>query len=127
LNLPITTRMVMFEVKQLTETDRRAHPRVRIARPGKLLDPRSGKYISCSTRDLSAGGVLIEIDQPIEIAPGEQMFLGIAQKRRQMFIRTEEMLRMTVVRALGTPGGGTAIAGQWVQGACDAAELRLAA
>lgn len=107
--------------------DRRRSPRVRISRPCKVHDPRSGKYLSGSTRDLSSGGVLLEIDRPLDIAPGQTLHVGIAQKRREVLIREADMVELQVVRALGTPDGRTVVAGRWMKDAAAEVPLRMAA
>lgn len=117
----------LVEVKQEVSGERRSTMRIRIDRPCKLHDPRSGKYIPARTRDLSEGGVMVEIDQPLAIQAGDELYIGIAQKRRQMLLRSEEMLRLRIVRALGTPSGGTAIAGSFIDRPIVAEPLRRAA
>ncbi len=92
------------------EIDRREHPRVQMTRPGKVFDPRSGKYLSAELRDISEGGMLLQLSSPLTIEPGDEIFVGLAEKRREPMLKRHEMIRSEVVRALGLPSGGTLLA-----------------
>lgn len=92
--------------------ERRSHPRLHVQRPAKIFDPGSGKYHIGSTRDLSAGGMLIELSQGISARPGDSIMIGVAQTRRQPILRQSEMLRATVVRAMQSEANRMMIAVQ---------------
>ncbi len=87
------------------DEDRRTHPRIALQRPCKVCEPRSGKYYAGHTCDLSEGGMLISIAQRMNIKPGDVLHVGVAQKRRQVLLRTNEMVRLRVTRCFGTPDG----------------------
>ncbi len=92
------------------ETDRRSHERMNLARPCKVFDPKSGKYVLGTVWNLSDGGALVETTRPVVAQPGEPLFLGIALKRRQGLILGDQMLQINVVRSLRTTDGRTTIA-----------------
>lgn len=92
------------------ESDRRTYMRIKLARPCKVFDPKSGKYVLGTVWNLSDGGALVEMARPIVAQPGEPLFLGIALKRRQGFILGDQMLQASVVRSAETDDGKTTIA-----------------
>ena len=101
------------------ETDRRTHERMNLARPCKVFDPKSGKYVLGTVWNLSDGGALVEMTRPVVAQPGEPLFLGIALKRRQGFILGDQMLPTSVVRSLKTDEGRTTIAMQFADCSID--------
>ncbi|MDY7107496.1 MAG: PilZ domain-containing protein [Planctomycetota bacterium] len=80
--------------------DRRQSPRVALRRPCKVFNPRSGRYVSGSTCDVSTGGMLIRLERPLNVEIGDRLYLGVAQKRRQALLRSTEMIEAEVVRSL---------------------------
>lgn len=94
----------------ILDTDRRAHPRVPMSRPGKIFDPRSGKYHPAELRDLSHGGMLLDLPHLRAFRPGDVVLVGLAEKRREPLLKRQDMIRAEVVRSLGTPCGRTLIA-----------------
>jgi c-di-GMP-binding flagellar brake protein YcgR len=98
------------------DRDRREFPRITIQRPCKLFDPRSGKYYAALSVDLSAGGVLIRLERPMHVDPGSSMFLGMAQKRRQALLRSEEMVEVKVVRTIRLTDGSCTLALRFAAG-----------
>jgi hypothetical protein len=95
--------------------DRRQSPRIALRRPCKVFNPRSGRYASGSTCDVSTGGMLLRLDQPVHIEVGDRLYVGVAQKRRQALLRSSEMIEAEVVRMLaGAPGTPGAPAGAMV-------------
>ena len=92
------------------EGDRRRHPRVQLERPCKLHEPRSGKYVSAMTRDLSVGGLLIDVPRLLDLKPGDMLHVGVAIKRRQGLLLAKEMIEATVVRAMQTVDDHTTLA-----------------
>lgn len=93
--------------------ERRTHPRVDLQRPVKVFDPQSGKYHTGSTCDVSAGGVLIELAHAIPARPGNDVLLGIAQKRRQPLLRRNEMVPARIVRTVHADGGRMLLAAEF--------------
>ena len=90
--------------------DRRKHRREPLERPCKIYDPRSMKYIAATTRDVSSGGMLIDVPRLLEIKPGERLFIGVAMTRRQGFIQAKEMIDAVVLRAAATVDDHTTLA-----------------
>lgn len=99
----------------LLDSDRRLHERTQIERPCKVFDPRSHKYLLGSTCDLSVSGMMMKLEHPLQIMPGETLHVGVAQKRRQMLLRASEMTPMRVVRCLHSPEGGTCLGLELIQ------------
>ena len=58
--------------------DRRRHARVAAARPCKVFRESTCRYTAATTRDVSAGGVLLELQPSRPILPGERLGVGIA-------------------------------------------------
>jgi PilZ domain len=90
--------------------DRRRHPRQILQRPCKVFDPRGRRYLNAQTSDISGGGALIDLPRLIDLRPGDKVYLGIALKRRDQFLRADEMLESHVVRAVQTVDDHTALA-----------------
>ena len=85
--------------------DRRESPRIALSRPCKVFNPRSGKYVSGSTCDISAGGMLLRLDRPLAVEGGDRLYVGIAPKRRQTLLKSAEMIQAEVVRTLASATG----------------------
>ena len=90
--------------------DRRQSPRIALRRPCKVFNPRSGRYASGSTCDVSTGGMLLRLERAIHIEVGDRLYVGVAQKRRQALLRSSEMLEAEVVRTLAGASGGAMVA-----------------
>ncbi len=61
--------------------DRREFARVRDAKPCKVQDLRTGKFIPAKTRDVSSGGVMIEAHWPTNIRPGDEVAVYLGSGR----------------------------------------------
>ena len=94
----------------MIDGDRRKYRREPLERPCKIYDPRSMKYISGTTLDVSCGGLLIDVPRLLEIKPGEHLFIGVAMTRRQGFIQAKEMIDAVVLRAAATVDDHTTLA-----------------
>ena len=90
--------------------ERRSEPRHDLQRPCKVWDPRSGKYHTGSTRNVSRSGMLLEIDRPLWLASGDEIFVGVAARRRDSVLLRREMAEAQVVRTALTPTDRTVIA-----------------
>ena len=97
----------------MQETDRRSHERTNLARPCKLFDPRSGKYIPGTVWNLSDGGALLEVNRPIHAEEGDSFYLGIAVKRRQGMLHRDEMFLARVVRSQASAEGRSTLGVQF--------------
>jgi hypothetical protein len=91
------------------DRERRESPRIRVTRPCKLFDPRSRKYIAGSTCDVSAGGMLLRVSRPLDLDPGDRLFVAVAQKRRQALLRSSDLIQLEVVRTVPLSTNETAI------------------
>jgi hypothetical protein len=112
----------------MVDWERRTDERVDLARPCKLYFPKAGRYVSGSTWNISAGGVLLQLDLPAHVEPGDRMFVGIALKRRQGVLTASEMFEAEVLRVLQTTDDRVAVAARFVGAtADDASEERRAA
>jgi hypothetical protein len=79
-------------------------------RPCKIHDPRSGKYVSCTTRNLSSGGMLLDVPRLLNLQPGDHLHVGVAMTRRQHLLQANDMLRVSVRRSLPTVDDHTLLA-----------------
>ena len=86
----------------MTTTDRRRYHRLKLAKPCKVFAPQSSKYASGTTRDLSSHGMLIDLDKPIGLRPGDPITVGIAVDDRHVIIEAKEMAEGEVVRSVRT-------------------------
>jgi hypothetical protein len=107
------------------EGDRRRHPRVEVTQPCKICDPRSGRYIAGTTRDLSSHGLLIDLPRLIDLKPGDRLHVGVAMKRRQGLLLAKEMIEAKVVRAMPTIDDHTLLAVQFEHPVTLAAEIAM--
>jgi hypothetical protein len=92
------------------EGDRRRYPRIELQRPCKVFDPSTGKYHAGQTRDLSNGGILLEIPRLLELKPGDRVHVGVAMTRRHAILQAKEMIEAIVVRSLATQDDCTHLA-----------------
>lgn len=112
----------------MAESDRRADPRIQIARPCKVFVPKIDRYLAGTTWNLSASGALLEINRSEHLRPGDHLYVGIALKRRQAILRASEMFSAQVVRSFQTTRDRTALAVRFdITAATVAAPARRAA
>ena len=79
--------------------DRRKHPRHPLERPAKLFCPQTGKFIAGRTRNISAGGVLVEIDASESIRSGDEIRMTIAFGDR-FIVPMSELVPGAIVRTI---------------------------
>jgi len=116
----------MIEVKPLPE--RREQDRLSLSRPVKIFDPKANRYIPGCTTNVSQSGALLNIPQPLLIKPGDTVYVGIALKRREGLLLSNEMIEAQVVRCLATEDDQTHLAVRFAVPAEDAVtQARLAA
>lgn len=94
----------------MAEIERREHERIDMSCPCKVYDPRSRRYLAGLTWNLSPAGAMFEVARPLDLAPGDPLYIGIALKRRQTVLPAREMLPCRVTRALRTTTEYTAVA-----------------
>lgn len=61
-----------------TTTERRLHARQNVTRPCTLFRRRTQRFVAARTRDVSAGGALLEIEAARPLVEGETLDVGIA-------------------------------------------------
>lgn len=81
--------------------NRRKHERTAITRPAKVYHAGSARYLPAYTRDLSAGGALLEIDTPREIRVDDSIEVLVAWHDRTL-LSAAEQVRARVTRVLRT-------------------------
>ena len=96
------------------EQDRRETPRIVVKRPCKVFDPKARKYLAGSTCDMSSGGLLLRLNYPLGLGPGDRIFVGVAQTRRQMLLRTKDMAEAEIVRSMDVTDRETILAVRFV-------------
>lgn len=82
--------------------ERREDTRTALARPVKLQSDRTAaRYLAGWSRDISAGGMLIELTGQARFEPGQRVQVGVAVTPRQALLRRRQMVEAVVVRSLG--------------------------
>ena len=94
----------------LSAGDRRVHPRIEYQRPCKVFSPALQRYFLGTTRDLSAGGLLVHVPHVIDVRPGDTLHIGVSTKRRDQFLTAGEMLKVVVTRCTTTVDDQTTFA-----------------
>jgi hypothetical protein len=97
------------------EGDRREYVRTAVQRPCKMFDPRTRRYVPGLTRDVSAGGLAIDVPRLMDIQPGDTLHIGVATKRRESLLAGGEMLKAVVIRANATVDDHTDLAVRFEQ------------
>lgn len=87
-----------------TSSERRREPRLSVNRPVKLQCAMTGRYMQGHVRNVSATGVLVEINHPSMLVQGQQMRLGIAWNDQTVLLQQKYMAPAVVVRSLGLGG-----------------------
>jgi PilZ domain len=81
--------------------DRRQHTRHPLTRPAKLFCPDSGRFLSGQTRNISAGGVLVEVEAPDSLCSGDDIQLTIAFGDR-FIVPMSELVAGSVIRTIAS-------------------------
>lgn len=81
--------------------DRREHTRVDMSRPCKVFLPATARSCAGRTRNVSAGGALVELDSPRDLKPGDTMELGIAWTNRAI-LPADALVEAKIVRHVST-------------------------
>ena len=90
-----------------TGSDRRRDTRLPLDRPVKVQCLHTGRYLAGHTRNLSAGGALVGIEQPSLMIPGQRVKIGVAHTKQDVVLSHEGMAEATVVRSMGHRGRQT--------------------
>ena len=104
----------MPSIARTSDADRRTSRRVAVQRPCKIKDSATGRYIGATTIDLSQHGIMVQIAQPTNLKPGDDVLIAVAMHERQGIIQAKEMIESQVVRRLELADGGTTLAVQFV-------------
>jgi hypothetical protein len=96
-------------IEMTSPGERRADERIGIRRPCKVYDARYRKYWPAETLDLSPRGAMLRIDRPLDMGPGDHLYVGIAATRRQPVVRSREMLEAVVRHVMVTPDDRTIV------------------
>ena len=78
--------------------DRRSHRRFNVQRPGKVFRRANQQYVPVSSRDLSFGGALLEVESERGFSVGEVLDVGIALTQ-QAVVPSAALVRGIVVRS----------------------------
>lgn len=89
--------------------ERRRHERVPIRRACKVFHRGTWRYLSGATCDASAGGVLVEMDTPRDLTPGDPVDVAVATELG-VVLRGEEFVAGKVVRVQESEGGRLRVA-----------------
>lgn len=87
--------------------DRRKHERHPLERPAKLFCPDSGRFLAGRTRNISAGGVLVEVDGCDPLQSGDEVLMTIAFGDR-FIVPMSELVPCSVIRAVRDGCGANA-------------------
>jgi hypothetical protein len=102
--------------------ERRRAARIPHEQPCKVYQPRQRRFVAGTTRNLSMGGAMIELNQQIPLLPGERVQVGLGVRRTDGFLKLDEMVEAEVLRAV-TFDGRTTIALQYRGREDDAGRL----
>ncbi len=82
-------------------SERRRQARLSLAYPVKVWCVETGRFLAGQTHDLSAQGMMIEVQKPSLLMPGQRVRVGIAWSSREVVLSQKQMLPGVVVRSLG--------------------------
>lgn len=85
------------DTNPLAYLDRRRHHRFETTREGKVFRRATQRFEPARTRDLSAGGAMLEVECERPFAVGEIIDLGIAPPQRTI-MREDSLLHGIVMR-----------------------------
>jgi hypothetical protein len=94
----------------LEDAERRQQARIEFIRPCKVYDPRSRRYVAGSTWNVSSTGMLVELARPLPLAADDQLFVGVATRRRDAVLCRNEMIPARVARSVLTADDHTVVA-----------------
>jgi len=89
--------------------ERRRHQRFQIARPCKVHHPVSRRYVAAETLDVAAGGVLLHVDSPRPLAPGDLVEVVVAWDD-SVILSTDAQIPAKVLRVIQSAEGGQTVA-----------------
>lgn len=81
-------------------TERRRYARTPLDRPLKLICSATGKLVAARTRNVSAGGLLLETEHPVPLAAGNHLKVGVAWPGQAAVLGQRQLAGATVVRSM---------------------------
>jgi len=84
--------------------ERRRDNRILMDRPVKVQCEMTGKYLSAQMQNISATGMLMEIQHPSLLVQGQRLRVGIAWNDQSAILASNNMLQAVVVRSAGLGG-----------------------
>jgi hypothetical protein len=87
-------------------SERRQHARAVIDQPAKVFHRGSWRYIAARTRDLSDGGVLLELPADRPLAVGDMVDVAIGRSGVGV-LKSDEFVWARVVRVSASSRGGS--------------------
>jgi len=94
--------------------DRRSHRRFTVSRPGKVFRRTSQQYVPVSSRDLSFGGALLEIESDRGFGVGEILDIGLSLKNTAV-VASASLIPGMVVRSFAVGEHRQLIAVRYLQ------------
>ena len=86
--------------KTTPTAERRLDTRMEFCRPAKIRCPATGHYYRGQISNLSQGGMLLQMQDPSNLKPGQTVYVGVAWTPRTAILQTSDMMGATVVRSL---------------------------
>lgn len=84
--------------------ERRQDARFRLDHPVKIQCEMTGRYLAARTHDISATGMLMEINNASLLVQGQRLRVGIAWNEQAAVLESSKMIPAVVVRSLGING-----------------------
>ncbi len=95
-------------------TERRRFERSPIQRPAKIHHYGTNHYLPACTHDLSSGGILLEIDSPRPLSPGDCIDVLIGWNDRA-FLHEDDRIPARITRVLRSSSPRQIVAAQFDQ------------
>ncbi len=80
----------------------------------KLLAVDTGRFLSAKAQNISSTGMLLTVNNPSLLVPGQRVQVAVAWSSGQVVVRRQDMTEATVLRSLGH-GGSQSVAVQFEQ------------
>lgn len=98
----------------LSNADRRRDKRFTIERPGKIFRRATQQYAPLTTRNLSIGGALLDVDAERPFASGELIELTVAFNDRAL-VPSSSLVRAIVTRVQPASRGRQTVAVRYIR------------
>ena len=104
----------------LSNADRRRDRRFAVERPGKIFRRATQQYAPVTTRNLSLGGALLDVDAERPFASGELVELAVAFSDRAL-VPSSSLVRAIVTRVHPNARGRQTVAVRYIRAESPAA------